>query len=99
MRGKYLIFLFSSLIFALLIFVAGCTKQENPIDLGGFCGTSTLGACETDAECVTDGCSGQVCRSVSQGPIETTCEYLECYDDITYGVQCGCVNSKCQWKK
>ena len=34
-----------------------------------FCGSSTLGTCSADDDCVTDGCSGEVCRSVDEEPI------------------------------
>ncbi len=86
-------------LFALLL--VGCATQpvepvgETPIE--GFCGISTSGICSSDGDCLTDGCSGEVCRSVSEEGIVTTCEYLDCYDDTAYGVSCGCVESQCQW--
>jgi len=66
--------------------------------IGDFCGRSTNGQCSSDADCITGGCSGQVCQSKSEEPVITTCEYTECYNAQTYGVICSCVNSKCQWK-
>jgi eight-cysteine-cluster-containing protein len=66
-------------------------------DKAGFCGWSTEGACQSDADCVTGGCSGQVCQSKDEEPVITTCEYRECYDENAYGVGCGCVAGKCQW--
>lgn len=62
-----------------------------------FCGWSTYGKCSTDADCVTDGCSGQVCRSVNDKPVVTTCEFLPCYNSRAYGVSCKCVSNMCQW--
>jgi eight-cysteine-cluster-containing protein len=64
----------------------------------GFCGTSTNGTCSTDADCVSGGCSGQVCQSASEPPVITTCEYTECYDAQRYGVGCGCHDGKCRWQ-
>lgn len=64
----------------------------------GFCGWSTEGICIVDEDCIAGGCSGQVCQSKSEEPIITTCEYRDCYNDKTYGVNCKCVNSKCQWQ-
>ena len=67
-------------------------------DINSFCGTSTLGTCDSDADCVTGGCSGQVCQSKSEEPVITTCEYAECYNASAYNLTCKCVSSKCQWK-
>jgi eight-cysteine-cluster-containing protein len=67
-------------------------------ELGGFCGWSSNGPCAADADCVTGGCSGQVCQSISEEPVITTCEWSECYSAKAYGVSCGCVNATCQWK-
>jgi eight-cysteine-cluster-containing protein len=66
-------------------------------DTAGFCGTSTLGACTTDSDCVTGGCSAQVCQAASEEPVITTCEWRDCYDSQSTGVGCGCVAGKCQW--
>ncbi|MEM0468783.1 MAG: eight-cysteine-cluster domain-containing protein [Pyrobaculum sp.] len=63
----------------------------------GFCGISTNGPCESDADCLRDGCSGQVCRSVREEPVVTTCEWRDCYDAEKYKVACKCVNGMCQW--
>jgi len=63
----------------------------------GFCGQSTLGACASDSDCVTDGCSGQVCRAKKEGSATTTCEFRECYKPELYNLGCGCLGKKCQW--
>ncbi|MCD6402761.1 MAG: eight-cysteine-cluster domain-containing protein [Candidatus Aenigmarchaeota archaeon] len=63
----------------------------------GFCGRSTYGKCNSDEDCITDGCSSQVCRSRFEEPIGTTCEWFDCYDANKYGVACKCVDGKCQW--
>lgn len=63
-----------------------------------FCGTSTYGACQTDADCVRAGCSGQVCANSEEAQdIMTTCEYRQCYDARSYALGCGCVQGQCQW--
>ncbi|OYT42635.1 MAG: hypothetical protein B6U88_03090 [Candidatus Aenigmarchaeota archaeon ex4484_56] len=64
-----------------------------------FCGWSTYGKCDTDEDYITDGCSGQVCRSKFEKAIITTCEWLDCYGIGKYGVACKCVNEKCQWMR
>jgi len=62
-----------------------------------FCGTSTNGSCTEDEDCVTGGCSGQVCQGRTEEPVITTCEYRDCYRAIDYGLGCKCVDKKCQW--
>jgi eight-cysteine-cluster-containing protein len=64
----------------------------------GFCGTSTQGSCNADTECMSGGCSGQVCQSKNEEPVITTCEYRDCYSVSIHGVICKCVNKKCQWQ-
>lgn len=78
----------------------GCWDGTKCVKLNstGFCGTSTNGQCSTDSDCMTGGCSGQVCQSKSEEPVITTCEYTECYNAQIYGVTCGCLDNKCQWK-
>ncbi|MCS7130397.1 MAG: DUF333 domain-containing protein [Archaeoglobaceae archaeon] len=62
-----------------------------------FCGWSTYGKCKSDKDCTIDGCSGQVCRSVFEDPIFTTCEWRDCYDHSQ--MRCACINNACQWIK
>lgn len=82
------------------ILLSGCTEEvaapeENVID--GFCGTSSFGACESSQDCISDGCSGQICRSTSEEGLATTCEWEDCYDETLYGLSCSCVEQSCQW--
>lgn len=63
----------------------------------GFCGRSTLGACESSDDCVAGGCSGQVCQSENEEPVITTCEYRDCYNADAYKLSCKCVGGKCSW--
>ena len=62
-----------------------------------FCGWATNASCNSDAGCKTAGCSGQVCISISQFSIITTCEYRDCYNASAYDLGCRCVDSICQW--
>jgi len=62
-----------------------------------FCGISTYGECNNDSDCITSGCSSQICQSKYEEPIFTTCEYRDCYDAKKYNLSCKCVNNKCQW--
>ncbi len=73
--------------------------RDDGIDSGAFCGSSTYGTCESSADCVVGGCSGQVCGSKFDEPRGTTCEYRACYDAASYGLGCGCVKNRCQWAK
>lgn len=74
------------------------SENSSNLNTKGFCGTSTLGTCNSDADCMSGGCSGQVCQSKSEEPIITTCEYRDCYNAEAYGLTCGCLNKKCQWQ-
>ena len=77
-----------------------CTAFAEPVvepPIEGFCGTSTLGACSMDSDCVKGGCSGQVCQSKDEEQLATTCEYRDCYNDKDYGLECKCESDKCKW--
>ena len=89
-----------------IIFIQTQNKKPNDleplpdgIDLGEFCGFSTLGTCSSDFDCIFGGCSSQVCQSKYEEPLITTCEFQECYNADVYQVSCGCVNNRCQWHK
>lgn len=74
-------------------------SKENSISKGNFCGTSTFGNCVTDADCVTGGCSGEICQSKDEEPIIITCEYKDCYNTEKYELKCKCLTQQCQWGK
>ena len=67
--------------------------------LGGFCGTSTFGPCESNEDCMVGGCSGEVCQSVNEEPVGTPCWWKDCFEDEKYGVSCQCIEGRCQWAK
>ncbi len=70
------------------------------IEIEDFCGWSTRGQCYSDFDCITGGCSGQVCESAYDNEsIFTTCEWQDCYDDQQYGLSCLCVAGECVWTK
>ena len=83
----------------------GAVEQYNTIQqmlstfkfIDKFCGTSTNGSCVSDSDCIAGGCSGQLCQSKNDELLGTTCEWKECYREEDYGLECGCVNKKCQW--
>lgn len=64
-----------------------------------FCGLSTEGPCESDADCVRGGCSDQACRSVEEDPLMTSCEWKDCYRAEDFGFTCQCIVGKCMWAK
>lgn len=52
--------------------------------------------CESDLDCITSGCSGQVCQHKDKPSAITTCEYkpeFSCYKSSG----CICRNNKCSW--
>jgi len=73
------------------------TLQEPLPPKEEFCGTSTYGTCQKDSDCISGGCSGQLCQSRLEEPLGTTCEWRECYNAKSYNLECKCLNQKCQW--
>ncbi len=52
------------------------------------------GECETDADCSTAGCSGEVCMSgAAEAPL-TTCVVMPCFRVLD---KCGCMEGYCRW--
>jgi len=64
-----------------------------------FCGKSTYGICETDADCVKGGCSGQICQSKNEESEVTTCEWRDCYNYTRKALNCVCITNKCMWNR
>ena len=94
---------------SLLMVLAACApedkqdekKNENKSSAPpeGFCGRSTYGSCSNESQCEVSGCSGQICQSVKEERMVTTCEYRECYNAEAFKVRCSCINNQCQWSK
>lgn len=75
----------------------GEKKIDLPLPQEEFCGISTKGKCSLSSDCTIGGCSGQVCQSKSEKPVDTTCEWKDCFDAGAYGIGCGCLGGECQW--
>lgn len=53
------------------------------------------GECESDADCATAGCSGEVCATADAvAGLMTTCEVRPCFAALD---ACGCVEGRCSW--
>ncbi len=57
-----------------------------------FEGTSFQNACGSDSDCVTGGCSGEVCAAE---PVTSTCDV----QPTKPAGKCGCVDGLCVWYK
>ncbi len=63
-----------------------------------FCGISFNTGCISDSDCAIGGCSGEICMGVDEArDILSACEWRECYDAPSYGMECGCFNGGCSW--
>jgi len=90
------------LVALLFLAFASCASAQAPQKTAkdaesGFCGSSTRGPCQSDADCLAGGCGGQVCQSKTEPAQITTCEYRDCYNAAKYSQACGCVEHRCQW--
>ena len=74
-----------------------CKFNKEKTTKAVFCGWSTEGDCFSDKDCMGGGCSGQVCQSINEESVLTTCEYRDCYNSRAYALECRCVNNKCKW--
>ena len=90
---------------SLCLSAAGCggdgpdpNVTRDPLNLDGFCGSSTEAECSSDKKCIASGCNGELCQHYTQ-MISTGCIWQDCYRDEDYGVQCDCVEGKCRWYK
>jgi len=68
-------------------------KETN---VNGFCGLQTETTCGSDLDCRVAGCSGEICQAKSDGSINTTCSFKDCYVKPS-NVYCGCDAGKCKW--
>ncbi len=65
----------------------------------GFCGSSTYGICSSDSDCVTGGCSSEVCQSKNEAGAVSPCIYKDCENAKAYDLHCGCIQNRCQWQE
>lgn len=61
-------------------------------------GRSTGGACNSDSDCVMNGCNKEICQSKDEESLMSTCEYRE-DTPLRLGYSCGCVSNTCAWTK
>ena len=61
-------------------------------------GTSTLGSCLSDNDCIVSGCNSEICQSKFEEPLVSICVYDPPYPD-ELGYECKCMDQKCTWKK
>lgn len=76
-------------------YCGGCNAEF--YDASGYrvCEATPSGECQSDADCITTGCGGQLCASE---PRVTTCEWRDeyaCYQAPT--TSCGCNAGSCGW--
>lgn len=85
------------LILSILIVI----KLVNPTLIFGqraFCGESTFAECTINEDCMEGGCSGEICKGKTELPKITDCIWRTCYDEVTFKVNCQCIENQCQWK-
>ncbi len=99
MKNVYLILTIIIILFFIPVFIYYKTLTYEKGKNISFCGISTYGKCEIDEECKISGCSGQICQSIYEDTLISTCEFKECYEYKKYGYICKCINNKCQWYK
>lgn len=61
-----------------------------------FCGNSTFAYCNSDSDCQTNGCSGEICGRQGEGGV-TPCIFRDCYAASNYSLSCQCIDNRCQW--
>jgi len=70
--------------------ICRCKADRTPAS--GRCVRSSGETCNTDADCTTGGCGGELCYNPSSGGGISTCE---CTAPV--GPSCGCVAGSCSW--
>ena len=69
----------------------GTTCVDSRMPVNEACIRSTNDACQTDADCVSGGCGGEVCYNPAVSGGASTC------DCGPPSIGCGCVNGSCTW--
>lgn len=64
-----------------------------------FYGSSSMYPCESDEDCVSFGCNGEICQSIEEEDVASICLYPEEPLPEDLGYRCGCFDNKCQWSK
>lgn len=78
----------------------GCPRLETPESCPEDCGPDvkqerTIKNCDVNSDCITTGCSGQVCSNKERF---STCEILPWFRCLSK-TQCLCVDNQCQWEQ
>ncbi len=80
-------FFFRVIPIVILVFLVACASPQQVLE------------CQTDADCMVGGCSGQLCGSVKDmQDIVTTCEWKDEYACYKL-TNCLCIENKCNWKE
>ena len=58
--------------------------------LGEYYGRSTLGACQSDADCYISGCNSEICQSRLEEGLSSICVIPDKPLPQEFGYQCGC---------
>ncbi|MBI4149522.1 eight-cysteine-cluster domain-containing protein [Candidatus Woesearchaeota archaeon] len=88
-------------ILVLAIFLISCeTPEETPKEKQQDKPAQTTNIeCASDADCLTGGCSGQICGAKERVKgLITTCEWREEYACLRL-TSCSCINNTCQWEE
>ncbi len=72
------------------------TWTEETNKQNDFCGTSTKSYCESNQDCITGGCNGEICENTTDS-VFSTCQALDCFDNRKYELNCKCINNECIW--
>lgn len=88
------IFILALLTFIIIVLiVVRFSGQESSI-----VNTNTVAECQLDDGCTAGGCSGEICHSINEEPVFSTCIWKEEY--ICYPLSdCVCQNGQCQWEE
>lgn len=62
-------------------------------------GSSTLGPCVSDSDCMLSGCNTEICQSKSEKPIASACIATTQPTPRQAGYACRCQQQRCQWTK
>ncbi|MBS3132551.1 eight-cysteine-cluster domain-containing protein [Candidatus Woesearchaeota archaeon] len=89
----FLLIILVVLLVVLATITAGC-RSENGDDTPD---VNSEAECNSDGDCATAGCSGQLCvKAEDAAGIITTCEYKEEYRCLQL-TSCGCNDGSCGW--
>ena len=82
------------------LFASSCGVDVDATVSSDECGSESPevpGECSTSDDCISGGCSGEVCTAVSsvEEGWATACEWLACYENLD---ECACEAGVCRWQ-